>query len=116
MLYDAFGKPSQMQKDWGFSALVEYGGKRILFDTGNNSEVLAHNVKAKGIDLKTAVKHDPLPCVQPSPKQEKLGGELRKAGGQCAGKKVVEMPGGHAGAGLQESGAREHLRPLAAVI
>jgi hypothetical protein len=31
----------------------------------------------------TAVKHDPLPCVQPSPKQEKLGGELRKAAGQC---------------------------------
>lgn len=53
MLYDAFGKPSPMHKDWGFSALVEYGGKRILFDTGNNAEVLAHNVKAKGIDLKT---------------------------------------------------------------
>ncbi len=51
VLYDAFGKTSTMQKDWGFAALVEVGGKRILFDTGNNSEVFAHNVKAKGVDL-----------------------------------------------------------------
>ncbi len=50
-LYDAFGKPSDMRKDWGFSAFIEYGGKRILFDTGNNSEIFAHNVAAKGIDL-----------------------------------------------------------------
>ena len=51
VLYDAFGKTSTMQKDWGYSALVEYGGKRILFDTGNNPEILAQNVKAKGVDL-----------------------------------------------------------------
>jgi 7,8-dihydropterin-6-yl-methyl-4-(beta-D-ribofuranosyl)aminobenzene 5'-phosphate synthase len=49
--YDAFGKTSTMQKDWGYAALVEYGGKRILFDTGNNPEILAQNVKAKGVDL-----------------------------------------------------------------
>ena len=52
VLYDAFGKTSTMRKDWGFSALIEYGGKRILFDTGNNAEIFAHNVEAKGIDLK----------------------------------------------------------------
>jgi len=52
VLYDAFGKTSEMRKDWGFSALIEYGGKRILFDTGNNAEIFAHNVQAKGIDLK----------------------------------------------------------------
>jgi 7,8-dihydropterin-6-yl-methyl-4-(beta-D-ribofuranosyl)aminobenzene 5'-phosphate synthase len=51
VLYDAFGKTSNMQKDWGLSAFIEYGGKRILFDTGNNAEIFAHNVKAKGIDL-----------------------------------------------------------------
>jgi 7,8-dihydropterin-6-yl-methyl-4-(beta-D-ribofuranosyl)aminobenzene 5'-phosphate synthase len=51
VLYDAFGKVSTMQKDWGYSALVEYGGKRILFDTGNNPEILAQNAKAKGVDL-----------------------------------------------------------------
>jgi 7,8-dihydropterin-6-yl-methyl-4-(beta-D-ribofuranosyl)aminobenzene 5'-phosphate synthase len=52
VLYDAFGNTSTMKKDWGFSALIEYGGKRILFDTGNNAEIFAHNVEAKGIDLK----------------------------------------------------------------
>jgi 7,8-dihydropterin-6-yl-methyl-4-(beta-D-ribofuranosyl)aminobenzene 5'-phosphate synthase len=51
ILYDAFGNTSTMQKDWGYAALVEYGGKRILFDTGNNPEIFAQNVKAKGIDL-----------------------------------------------------------------
>jgi 7,8-dihydropterin-6-yl-methyl-4-(beta-D-ribofuranosyl)aminobenzene 5'-phosphate synthase len=51
ILYDAFGEDSAMQKDWGYAALVEYGGKRILFDTGNNPEVLAQNAKAKSIDL-----------------------------------------------------------------
>src|SRR2546430_10819197 len=51
VLYDAFGKASAMQKDWGYAALVEYGGKRILFDTGNNPDILAQNAKAKGIDL-----------------------------------------------------------------
>lgn len=52
VLYDAFGKTSTMTKDWGFSALIEYGGKRILFDTGNNADIFAHNVDAKGIDLR----------------------------------------------------------------
>src|SRR5678816_1028816 len=51
VLYDAFGKVSAMQKDWGYAALIEYGGKRILFDTGNNPGILAHNAKARGIDL-----------------------------------------------------------------
>jgi 7,8-dihydropterin-6-yl-methyl-4-(beta-D-ribofuranosyl)aminobenzene 5'-phosphate synthase len=52
ILYDAFGKPSGMKEDWGYSALVEYGGKRILFDTGNNAEIFAQNVKVSGVDLK----------------------------------------------------------------
>ena len=51
ILYDAFGKRSAMEKDWGYSAFVEYGGKRILFDTGDNPEVLAKNAKVKGVDL-----------------------------------------------------------------
>jgi len=51
VLYDAFGKDSTLQKDWGYAALIEHGGKRILFDTGNNPDILAHNAKAKNIDL-----------------------------------------------------------------
>jgi 7,8-dihydropterin-6-yl-methyl-4-(beta-D-ribofuranosyl)aminobenzene 5'-phosphate synthase len=51
ILYDAFGKSAPTTKAWGFSALVEYGGKRILFDTGGNAEIFEHNVKALGVDL-----------------------------------------------------------------
>jgi 7,8-dihydropterin-6-yl-methyl-4-(beta-D-ribofuranosyl)aminobenzene 5'-phosphate synthase len=35
-----------MQKDWGYAVLVEYGGKRILFDTGSNPDILAQNARA----------------------------------------------------------------------
>ena len=51
ILYDAFGTSPRMKKDWGYSALIEYGGKRILFDTGNNSEIFAQNVTVSGVDL-----------------------------------------------------------------
>jgi 7,8-dihydropterin-6-yl-methyl-4-(beta-D-ribofuranosyl)aminobenzene 5'-phosphate synthase len=51
ILYDAFGADAAMKKDWGFSALVEISGKRILFDTGNDPDIFAANVKAKNIDL-----------------------------------------------------------------
>jgi len=55
ILYDAFGKSgsAKLTQDWGYSALVEYGGKRILFDTGNNPEIFANNVKALGVNLRT---------------------------------------------------------------
>lgn len=51
VLYDAFGKNPSLQKDWGYAALIEYGGKRILFDTGDNPDILAHNVKMLNVDL-----------------------------------------------------------------
>jgi 7,8-dihydropterin-6-yl-methyl-4-(beta-D-ribofuranosyl)aminobenzene 5'-phosphate synthase len=51
VLYDAFGKDATMTKDWGYTALVEISGKRILFDTGDDPGILAKNAKAKGVDL-----------------------------------------------------------------
>jgi len=51
VLYDAFGKDAAMAKDWGYAALVEINGKRILFDTGNDPGILAKNAKARGADL-----------------------------------------------------------------
>jgi 7,8-dihydropterin-6-yl-methyl-4-(beta-D-ribofuranosyl)aminobenzene 5'-phosphate synthase len=51
ILYDSFGKAPALTLDWGFAALVEYGGKRILFDTGNNAKIFEHNVKGLGVDL-----------------------------------------------------------------
>lgn len=51
ILYDAFGKTSDMQMDWGYAALVEYAGRRILFDAGNNPDILAGNAHARSADL-----------------------------------------------------------------
>jgi 7,8-dihydropterin-6-yl-methyl-4-(beta-D-ribofuranosyl)aminobenzene 5'-phosphate synthase len=51
ILYDSFGKSPTLTMDWGFAALIDYGGKRILFDTGNNAQIFEHNVKAAGVDL-----------------------------------------------------------------
>lgn len=51
VLYDAFGKAPGLKKDWGYAALIEYRGQRILFDTGDNPDILIANAKAKGVDL-----------------------------------------------------------------
>ncbi len=52
-LYDAFGKPKDgLTKDFGFSALIKYNGKLILFDAGTNADILKNNVTTLGIDLK----------------------------------------------------------------
>src|SRR6266571_1056681 len=51
-LYDAFGYQKRGTiLDWGFSALVRYNGRTILFDTGNSADGFEHNVKALGVDL-----------------------------------------------------------------
>jgi 7,8-dihydropterin-6-yl-methyl-4-(beta-D-ribofuranosyl)aminobenzene 5'-phosphate synthase len=52
ILFDAFGKPSDLKRGWGYSSLIEYGGRRILFDTGANGANFEHNVKSLGVDLK----------------------------------------------------------------
>jgi 7,8-dihydropterin-6-yl-methyl-4-(beta-D-ribofuranosyl)aminobenzene 5'-phosphate synthase len=51
ILYDAFGESKELTKDWGYSALVEHNGRRILFDTGNDAAIFEHNLKALGVDL-----------------------------------------------------------------
>ena len=51
VLYDAFGNSSDLKRDWGFAALVEYSGRRILFDTGNNADFFKFNVERLGVDL-----------------------------------------------------------------
>lgn len=52
ILFDAFGRNPALKPDWGFSALIEYNGKRILFDTGNDAAIFESNVKALRADLK----------------------------------------------------------------
>lgn len=53
VLYDAFGDRPDLTRDWGFAALVEYNGKRVLFDTGNNAEVFERNVRSLNVDLRS---------------------------------------------------------------
>jgi 7,8-dihydropterin-6-yl-methyl-4-(beta-D-ribofuranosyl)aminobenzene 5'-phosphate synthase len=52
VLFDAFGKPSNLARGWGYSVFIEHGGRRILFDTGGKSADFANNASALGVDLK----------------------------------------------------------------
>lgn len=50
-LYENFGEEAgEAIFDWGFSALIRYNGKVILFDGGTSAEILEHNAKVLGID------------------------------------------------------------------
>ena len=51
IIYDNEAKPN-LKSDWGFSCLIE-NKKKILFDTGANSEILLYNMKQLDIDSKT---------------------------------------------------------------
>ena len=51
ILYDSFSKSTHLQKDWGFAAFIEFNGKRILFDAGNNETIFKENARAANIDL-----------------------------------------------------------------
>ena len=51
ILNDAFGDRPELEQDWGYSALIEFEGKRILFDTGDNIEVFRKNVERLHVDL-----------------------------------------------------------------
>jgi 7,8-dihydropterin-6-yl-methyl-4-(beta-D-ribofuranosyl)aminobenzene 5'-phosphate synthase len=39
--------------EWGFAALIEVDGRRLLFDTGNRPETVLQNARELGIDLST---------------------------------------------------------------
>ena len=52
ILFDAFGKDTTLTKGWGFSSLIEYNGKLILFDAGSNADLFKQNVVRLGVDLK----------------------------------------------------------------
>ena len=53
-LYDAFGKEIQgTELGWGYSALVRFEGRTILFDAGGDADRFGRNAKALGADLKS---------------------------------------------------------------
>lgn len=50
--YDAFGAVhAGLEQDFGFSTVLNYGGKTILFDAGTDSAIFLRNLKVLGIDL-----------------------------------------------------------------
>lgn len=51
--YDAFGKEDKtLTQDFGFSCIVEYEGKTILFDAGTDTRLFEQNIKSLKIDLR----------------------------------------------------------------
>ena len=51
-LYDAFGEDKDgLIKDFGFSCILKYKGKTILFDGGTNAEIFKQNTERLKIDL-----------------------------------------------------------------
>src|SRR6185369_833865 len=51
--YDAFGRQGQgLTQDFGFSCVVRYRGKMILFDSGTDARIFERNIKALKIDLR----------------------------------------------------------------
>ena len=87
ILYDAFGKDASMRMDWGFSALVETAGKRILFDTGDDRDIFEANVKAKNVDLTKldfvvlSHRHGDHMAAGPCVERQSNGEDLRAQGG-----------------------------------
>lgn len=51
ILDDAFGKNPALGPDWGYSALIEFQGKRILFDTGGSAALYPKNLARLHVDL-----------------------------------------------------------------
>ncbi len=51
ILNDAFERKTELEPDWGYSALIEFEGKRILFDTGDNAALFQRNVERMHVDL-----------------------------------------------------------------
>jgi 7,8-dihydropterin-6-yl-methyl-4-(beta-D-ribofuranosyl)aminobenzene 5'-phosphate synthase len=50
ILYDNTSAQKDMQADWGFAALITFGGHRVLFDTGAKADLFMENLKKAGVD------------------------------------------------------------------
>jgi 7,8-dihydropterin-6-yl-methyl-4-(beta-D-ribofuranosyl)aminobenzene 5'-phosphate synthase len=51
IIYDNYALDEGMRTDWGFSALIEYGGERVLFDVGTQGEIFLANTAHLELDL-----------------------------------------------------------------
>lgn len=50
ILFDNVPGLAGLESLWGFAALIETGGQRILFDSGSNGRVLLRNMAVLGVD------------------------------------------------------------------
>ena len=50
ILYNNIPFDARLKTDWGFSALVEYRGGVLLFDTGRDGQILLYNMQVLSID------------------------------------------------------------------
>ena len=51
ILYDNYAAVADVETDWGFAALIEYGAEKILFDAGTQGRILLANAAALAVDL-----------------------------------------------------------------
>ncbi len=52
IIYDNTTSRADLEADWGFSALVEVKGRKILFDTGADGKILLSNMQRLKINPK----------------------------------------------------------------
>lgn len=52
ILYDNNSFVKDLQTDWGFSCMVEVGNTKLLFDTGDDGDILLRNMSKLNIDPK----------------------------------------------------------------
>ncbi len=52
IIYDNCKESKDLREGWGFSALVETGQRKMLFDTGNDRNAFFSNTEKMGIDLR----------------------------------------------------------------
>ena len=53
VVYDNNPMLKGLQTDWGFALLVEVGKTKILFDTGDNGNILLSNIAKLSIDIQS---------------------------------------------------------------
>lgn len=53
IIYDNNPFLKGLQTDWGFACLVEFGKTKLLFDTGDNGDILLSNMEKLEIDPRT---------------------------------------------------------------
>ena len=63
IIFDNTSARRNFLRSWGFSALIDFRGKRVLFDAGSDPILLLEHLKKMRIDPKTIDHRPPLPSA-----------------------------------------------------